>query len=128
MTPIVRRSQDDASGDCVGRTHAKGALQIVPRRQHYLQACQSRARSSCIGATTGARSITPAPLIAAQLLSAYGFDSLLSWTHRRKFVLGFGPFPDHFSINLFLWFKDDSNRAQTCRCRSSVASRARYPP
>jgi hypothetical protein len=48
-----------------------------------------------------------APLIAAQLLFAYGFDSLLSWTHRRKFVLGFGPFPIIFSINLFLWFKDD---------------------
>jgi hypothetical protein len=48
-----------------------------------------------------------APLIAAQLLFACGFDSLLSWTHRRTFVLGFGPFPIIFSISLFFWFKDD---------------------
>ena len=88
------------------RRGQKVALEIVPRRQHYLQACQQGA-VSCIGATTGARSITPAPLIAAQLLFAYGFDSLLSWTHRRTFALGFGPFPIIFSINLFLWFKDD---------------------
>jgi len=47
-----------------------------------------------------------APLIVAQLLFAYGFDSLLSWTHRRKFALGFGPFPIIFSLTLFFWFKD----------------------
>jgi hypothetical protein len=47
-----------------------------------------------------------APLIAAQLLFAYGFDSLLSWTHRRTFVLGFGAFPIIFSLTLFFWFKD----------------------
>jgi hypothetical protein len=47
-----------------------------------------------------------APLVLAQLLFAYGFDSLLSWTHRRKFALGFGPFPIVFSITLFFWFKD----------------------
>jgi hypothetical protein len=47
-----------------------------------------------------------APLILAQLLFAYGFDSLLSWTHRRTFALGFGPFPIIFSLTLFFWFKD----------------------
>ncbi|HET9358227.1 MAG TPA: hypothetical protein VFO58_00665 [Vicinamibacterales bacterium] len=46
-------------------------------------------------------------MLTAQLLFAYGFDSLLSWTHRRAFALGFGPFPIIFSITLFFWFKDD---------------------
>jgi hypothetical protein len=45
-------------------------------------------------------------LIVAQLLFAYGFDSLLSWTNRRTFALGFGPFPIIFSLTLFFWFKD----------------------
>jgi hypothetical protein len=42
-----------------------------------------------------------------QLLFAYGFDILLSWSRQKKYVLGFGPFPIIFSTNLFLWFKDD---------------------
>jgi hypothetical protein len=82
------------------------ALEIVPRRQHYLQACQQGAALLYWG-YYWREVYHAAPLIAAQLLFAYGFDSLLSWTHRRKFVLGFGPFPIIFSINLFLWFKDD---------------------
>jgi len=82
------------------------ALEIAPRRQHYLQACQQGAVILYWG-YYWREVYHAAPLIAAQLLFAYGFDSLLSWTHRRKFVLGFGPFPIIFSINLFLWFKDD---------------------
>ena len=82
------------------------ALEIVLRRQHYLQACQQGAVILYWG-YYWREVYHAAPLIAAQLLFAYGFDSLLSWTHRRKFVLGFGPFPIIFSINLFLWFKDD---------------------
>src|SRR4029450_6224082 len=46
-------------------------------------------------------------LLAAQLVFAYAFDMLLSWSRRATFVLGFGPFPIIFSTNLFLWFKDD---------------------
>ena len=46
-------------------------------------------------------------LLAAQLLFAYGFDMLLAWSRRREYLLGFGPFPIIFSINLFLWFRDD---------------------
>lgn len=46
-------------------------------------------------------------LLAAQLLFAYTFDMLLSWSRRREYSLGFGPFPIIFSINLFLWFRDD---------------------
>ena len=46
-------------------------------------------------------------LIAAQLLFAYAFDALLTWSRRDTYTLGFGPFPIIFSINLFLWFKPD---------------------
>jgi len=46
-------------------------------------------------------------LIAAQLIFAYAFDMLLSWSRRQTYSLGFGPFPVIFSINLFLWFADD---------------------
>jgi hypothetical protein len=61
-------------------------------RQHYLQACQQGAVILYWG-YYWREVYHAAPLIAAQLLFAYGFDSFLSWTHRRKFVLGFGPFP-----------------------------------
>ena len=88
------------------RRGQKVALEIVLRRQHYLQACQQGSVILYWG-YYWREVYHAAPLIAAQLLFAYGFDSLLSWTHRRKFALGFGPFPIIFSINLFLWFKDD---------------------
>jgi hypothetical protein len=82
------------------------SLEIVLRRQHYLQACQQGAVLLYWG-YYWREVYHAAPLIAAQLLFAYGFDSLLSWTRRRTFVLGAGPFPVIFSITLFLWFKDD---------------------
>src|SRR4029453_18301870 len=88
------------------RRGQRASLEIVLRRQHYLQACQQGAVILYWG-YYWREVYHAAPLIAAQLLFAYGFDSLLSWTHRRKFVLGFGPFPIIFSITLFLWFKDD---------------------
>lgn len=46
-------------------------------------------------------------LIAGQILFAYAFDMLLSFSRRREYLLGFGPFPIILSINLFLWFRDD---------------------
>ena len=46
-------------------------------------------------------------LIAAQVLFAFTFDMLLSWSRRRDYTLGFGPVPIILSINLFLWFRDD---------------------
>ena len=46
-------------------------------------------------------------LICGQLLFAYSFDMLLSWSRRRDYTLGFGPFPIILSINLFIWFRDD---------------------
>jgi len=46
-------------------------------------------------------------IMLGQLLFAYGFDILLSWSRQKNYVLGFGPFPIILSTNLFLWFKDD---------------------
>ena len=46
-------------------------------------------------------------LLLAQILFAYAFDILLSWSRRGSYRLGFGPFPIIFSTNLFLWFRDD---------------------
>ncbi len=46
-------------------------------------------------------------LLVAQLVFAYAFDLLLAWSRRESYVFGFGPFPIIFSINLFLWFRDD---------------------
>lgn len=80
-------------------------LEIALRRQHYFQACVQSALLLYWG-YYWREVYYAAPLIVAQLLFAYGFDSLLSWTHRRKFTLGFGAFPIVFSISLFFWFKD----------------------
>ena len=46
-------------------------------------------------------------LILAQLVFAYGFTMVLCWSRRDLYTLGLGPFPVIFSINLFLWFRDD---------------------
>jgi hypothetical protein len=80
-------------------------VEIALRRQHYFQACVQTALLLYWG-YYWREVYHAAPLIVAQVLFAYGFDSLLSWTHRRKFALGFGPFPIVFSIALFFWFKD----------------------
>src|SRR5215471_21086280 len=82
------------------------SLELVLRRQHYLQACLQGSLILYWG-YYWREVYHAAPLIAAQILFAYAFDSLLSWTHRRTFALGFGPFPIIFSITLFFWFKDE---------------------
>jgi hypothetical protein len=80
-------------------------LEVALRKPHYLQACVHTTLLLYWG-YYWREVYHAAPLILAQLLFAYAFDSLLSWTHRRKFALGFGPFPIVFSITLFFWFKD----------------------
>ena len=81
-------------------------LEIVLRKQHWLQAC---AQGSVIlfWGFWWRTVYDAAPLIVAQLLFAFAFDILLSWTRRDTYTLGFGPFPVIFSITLFLWFKKD---------------------
>ena len=48
-----------------------------------------------------------AALIGAQIVFAYAFDMLLSWSSGRTYTLGFGPFPVIYSTNLFLRFQDN---------------------
>jgi hypothetical protein len=82
------------------------SLEIVVRKQHVIQACAQGSVFLYWG-WFWRPVYDAAPLIAAQLLFAYAFDMLLSWSRRDSYTLGFGPFPVIFSINLFLWFKPE---------------------
>jgi hypothetical protein len=79
---------------------------MPPRAQHYVQAmCQIT-----VYAYWGWywRPVYDyAWLLVAQIVFAYAFDMLLSWSRRDSYGLGLGPFPIIFSTNLFLWFRDD---------------------
>jgi hypothetical protein len=88
------------------RTGRTLTLEIVLRKQHYLQACAQGSVLLYWG-WYWRPVYDSAHLIAAQLLFAYAFDMLLTWSRRDAYVLGFGPFPVIFSINLFLWFRPD---------------------
>jgi hypothetical protein len=88
------------------RTGRTLVLDVVLRKQHYMQACAQ----GCVYLYWGwywHQVYASAPLILAQLVFAYAFDMLLSWSRRDTYALGFGPFPVVFSTNLFLWFKPD---------------------
>jgi hypothetical protein len=89
-----------------GPVSSPSIVLATPRAQHYVQAlCQLT-----VYAYWGFywRPVYDyAWLLVAQLLFAYGFDVLLSWTRRGQYVLGFGPLPIIFSTNLFLWFRDE---------------------
>ena len=90
----------------VKRTAATKTLTVELRSQHYIQA----AVQAMVFAYWGYywRPVYDHTwLLVAQLLFAYAFDMLLSWSRRKTYVLGFGPFPIIFSTNLFLWFRDD---------------------
>jgi len=82
------------------------SVAIVLRKQHYLQACIQGSLLVYWG-WYWRQVYDSAHLIAAQLLFAYAFDMLLSWSRRDIYALGFGPFPVVFSMNLFLWFRPD---------------------
>ena len=82
------------------------ALDIVLRKQHWVQACAQLSVYAYWG-WYWREVYDSAHLIAAQLAFAYAFDMLLTWSRRERYVLGFGPFPIIFSINLFMWFKPD---------------------
>jgi hypothetical protein len=81
-------------------------VQIVLRKQHYLQACAQGSVLVYWG-WYWPQVYAFAPFILAQLLFAYAFDMLLGWSRRDTYTLGFAPFPVVFSINLFLWFKPE---------------------
>lgn len=81
-------------------------LEVVAKKQHYLQACAQGSVLLYWG-WYWHPVFAFAPFILAQLLFAYAFDMLLSWSLRDDNTLGFAPFPVVLSINLFLWFKAD---------------------
>ena len=81
-------------------------LKVVPRKQHYLQACAQGSVLLYWG-WHWPQVYDSGYLILAQLFFAYAFDMLLCWSRRGAYTLGFGPFPVILSINLFLWFKPD---------------------
>jgi hypothetical protein len=81
-------------------------LEFILRPQHYLQACLQTAIYAYWG-WYWPQVYDAAYLVIAQLLFAYAFDLLLSWSRRDHYTLGFLQFPIVFSTNLFLWFKPD---------------------
>ena len=81
-------------------------LQVVLRKQHYVQACAQLAVLLYWG-WYWPPVYAFSPFILAQLIFAYAFDMLLGWSRRDTYTIGFGVFPVVFSINLFLWFKPD---------------------
>jgi hypothetical protein len=88
------------------RSHRVLTLEIVLRKQHYIQACAHTSIFLYWG-WYWRPVYQSAFLIVAQLFFAYAFDMLLSWSRRDTYTLGFGPFPIILSTNLFLWFKQD---------------------
>jgi hypothetical protein len=93
-------------GSGIRRTGRTLTLEVVLRKQHYLQACAQGSVLLYWG-WYWPPVYAFAPFILAQLVFAYAFDMLLGWTRRDTYTLGFGPFPVIFSINLFLWFRPD---------------------
>jgi Sel1 repeat len=80
--------------------------EFVPRRVHWVQTIMH----SCVYAYWGwfwREVYHEIPLILAQVLFLYVLDMLVCWSRRDKWILGFGPIPIIFSMNLFLWFRDD---------------------
>jgi len=81
-------------------------VKLVLRPQHYVQALVQLSVLAYWGYFW--RPVYDfGALLLAQLVFAYGVDLLLSWFRRAEHTIGFGPVPIIFSINLFLWFKDD---------------------
>jgi hypothetical protein len=81
-------------------------LEVVLKKQHYLQACAQGSVLLYWGWYW--RPVYAfAAFLLAQLLFAYAFDMLLSWSRREVYTLGFAPFPVILSMNLFLWFKPE---------------------
>jgi hypothetical protein len=81
-------------------------LAVAARKQHWVQALAQGSVLLYWG-WYWPEVYRSAHLLVAQLLFAFAFDMLLSWSRRDDYVLGFAPVPVVFSINLFLWFKPD---------------------
>lgn len=79
---------------------------LTPRKQHWIQAIIQLSVFVYWG-NYWRPVYDHAWLLVAQLAFAYGFNMLLTWSRKEAYTLGFGPFPIIFSMNLFLWFRDD---------------------
>ena len=93
---------------CLGGAarHRQLSLGVTLRPSHYVQACAQGSVFLYWG-WYWREIYAAAPLIAGQLVFAYAFDMLLTWSRRDTYSLGFAPFPVIFSINLFLRFRDE---------------------
>lgn len=90
----------------VARTGRTLTFEFVPRRVHWVQMIMH----SCVFAYWGwywREVYHEIPLILAQVVFLYVLDMLVCWFRRDNWILGFGPIPIIFSMNLFLWFRDD---------------------
>ena len=90
----------------VVRTGRTLTYEFVPRRVHWVQMIMH----SSVYAYWGwywREVYHEIPLILAQVVFLYVLDMLVCWSRRDKWILGFGQIPIIFSMNLFLWFRDD---------------------
>jgi TPR repeat protein len=90
----------------VAHTGRTLTYEFVLRRVHWVQMIMH----SCVFAYWGwywREVYHEIPLILAQMFFLYVLDVLVCWSRRDKWIAGFGPIPIIFSMNLFLWFRDD---------------------
>ncbi len=90
----------------IARTGRTLTYEFVPRRVHWVQMIMH----SSVYAYWGwywREVYHEIPLIIAQIFFLYALDMLVCWSRRDRWILGFGPIPIIFSMNLFLWFRDD---------------------
>jgi Sel1 repeat len=90
----------------VSRSGRNLTYEFVPRRVHWVQMIMH----SSVYAYWGwywREVYHEIPLILAQVVFLYALDMLVCWSRRDKWILGFGQIPIIFSMNLFLWFRDD---------------------
>lgn len=88
------------------RSAPRFELRLAARRPHWIQALAQLGVFAYWGWYV--RTVYDfTPYLLAQLAFAYGVEALLNLRRRGRHVLGFGPIPIVFSINLFLWFKPE---------------------
>ena len=80
------------------------ALSVVARKPHYVQSSAQLVLYAYWGYHVPSIRLFYS-LIFAQLVFAFAFSSLLAWSRRNEFELGFGPLTIILSINLFLVFR-----------------------